>query len=218
MPHLHRSLEESFRRLQTDYVDLYQLHGPDPEVLDSEELLEALRGLKQAGKIRAYGISLDGAEFCLQAVAKWQPDAIQILFNLFNLEPEACFHTCKETGTALHHQGAAGLRHARRQLGGGDDGEVGRSAGALGGRGDGAASPVMSDMRFLIEGTGRTWSQASLQFVLSFGAVSTVIPGTTSIAHLEENVAAAGQQLSHDEIRRLHGLMGGDFVELNLGW
>ena len=77
---------------------------------------------------------------------------------------------------------------------------------------------TMEAMRFIADGTGRTWSQAALHFILSYGAVSTVIPGTTSIPHLEENAAAAGGRLSHDEVRRLHGLMGGGFAELNLGW
>lgn len=216
--HLHRALEASLRRLQTDYIDLYQLHSPRESVLEDMELLEALRGLKQEGKIRFFGISLDGGQFCINAIRKWQPDAIQILFNIFNFEPACCFRTCKEAGVGLIIKAPldSGMLGGDLMAGApqkGDDPRERWSAEQTAQR-----QRLMEELRFLTEGTGRTWSQAALQFVLSYGAVSTVIPGTTSIAHLEENVAAAGGKLTHDEIRRLHGLQGGEFAELNLGW
>lgn len=216
--HMRKALEDSLRRLQTDYVDIYQLHSPKPLVLENDELLEALRALKQEGKIRFFGLSLDGGQFCIEAIEKWQPDAIQILFNVFNLEPACCFRACKEAGVGLIikaplDSGMLGGDLAPGAPMKGDD-PRGRWSDAQ----TAQRQKLMEELRFLLDGTGRSWSQAALHFVLSYGAVSTVIPGTTSIPHLEEDVAAAGGKLTHDELRQLHGLMGGEFAELNLGW
>jgi len=216
--HMHRALEDSFRRLQTDYIDIYQLHSPRESVLDDTDLLEALRALKQEGKIRFFGLSLDGGQYCIDALTKWQPDAIQILFNVFNLEPACCFRACKEAGVGLIIKAPldSGMLGGDLRPGApmkGDDPRERWSAEQTAQR-----QRLMEELQFLTDGTGRTWSQASLQFVLSYGAVSTVIPGTTSVAHLEDNIGAAGGKLTHEEIRRLHGLQCGGFVELNLGW
>ena len=55
--HLRRSLEASLKRLQTDYLDLYQLHNPPVELLErEEEILKTLEAMKREGKIRAFGI------------------------------------------------------------------------------------------------------------------------------------------------------------------
>jgi aryl-alcohol dehydrogenase-like predicted oxidoreductase len=216
--HMRRCLEESLRRLQTDYVDLYQLHSPDEPILQDDGLLGALRELKQQGKIRAYGLSLDGADFCIRAVRQWQPDAIQILFNLFNLEPICSFRTCKEAGVGLIVKAPldSGMLGGDLMPGMPEKGDDPRQR--WGEDSTARRQQMMEELRFLTNGTGRTWSQAALHFVLCYRAISTVIPGTTSIAHLEENVAAAGGRLRHEELSRVHGLMGGAFTEMNFGW
>jgi aryl-alcohol dehydrogenase-like predicted oxidoreductase len=56
--HLTAAVEASLKRLRSDRIDLYQLHSPDPATLAAGEVFETLAGLKQAGKIRAYGVSL----------------------------------------------------------------------------------------------------------------------------------------------------------------
>ncbi len=216
--HMRRALEDSLRRLRTDYIDLYQLHSPAPSVLDNDDLLAELRKMKDAGVIRAYGISLDGGEYAIEAIRRWRPDAIQILFNLFNFEPSRCFPAAEEEGVGLIIKAPL-------------------DSGMLGGGLTPDAPPkdddprqrwteeqveqrrrLMEELKFLTEGKGRTWAQASLAFILSHDEVSTVIPGTTSIAHLEEDVGAAGMRLTAEEMERLRGLMQGEFVDLNLGW
>ncbi len=218
--HMRKCLEESFRRLRTDYIDLYQLHSPDRDVLRNDDLLGALQRLKQEGKIRCYGMSLDGGHFCLDAIEQWKLDAVQILFNLFNLEPACSFHACKEAGVGLIVKAPldSGMLGGDLMPGMPQKGDDPRER-----WGEGPTAQrqkLMEELQFLTGGNGssRTWSQAALQFVLSYGAVSTVIPGTTSLRHLEENAAAAGGRLSNEEMRRVHGLMCGGFAELNLGW
>jgi aryl-alcohol dehydrogenase-like predicted oxidoreductase len=91
VPHMRRSLEESLRRLRTEYIDIYQLHSPAPSVLDDEELLAALQEVKREGKIRFCGISTEGGRRALDAVDRWGCDSIQITFNAFHQDPAAEF-------------------------------------------------------------------------------------------------------------------------------
>jgi len=216
--HMRRALEDSLRRLRTDYVDLYQLHSPPRSILDDDDLLAGLYRVKEEGKIRFIGISLDGAQFAIEAIRKWQPDALQILFNLFNFEPSGCFVAAQEAGVGLIIKAPldSGMLGGDLMPGAPLKGDDPRERW----RDDETAQRqrLLRELAFLTEGKQRTWAQASLAFVLSFAAVSTVIPGTTSIEHLQEDVAAAGMRLGEEEMQRLRGLMNGEFADLNLGW
>ena len=85
--YLTRALEASLRRLQTDYVDLFQLHSPPTEVIERGEWEPALEDLKRAGKLRYYGISCDSTEAALAALRFPGVSSLQFGFSL--LEPGA---------------------------------------------------------------------------------------------------------------------------------
>lgn len=216
--HMRRALEESLKRLRTDYIDIYQLHSPPASALENEELLAALRELKQAGMIRFYGVSADG-QIALDAVERWNIDSVQIMFSLFHQQPADRFFPAaleREVGVIIRSPLDSGMLGAGlmpdSSLKRGDPRERwGEERTAL-------RQQLVDELRFLSEGTGRTMAQAALHFVLSFDAVSVAIPGTTSIEHLEENVAAAGGRLSEVEMVRLRRLHTGEFGSLNLGW
>jgi aryl-alcohol dehydrogenase-like predicted oxidoreductase len=216
---MRRALEGSLRRLRTDYIDLYQLHSPPPSVLDSDDLLAALQELKEAGKIRFYGISLDDGRFGIDAIRRWNVDAIQIMFNLFHQEPaETFFPAAAEAGVGVIVKVPLDSGMLGGDLGPGSDRKFDDPRERWGGDLTARRQRLIDELRFLTEGTGRTIAQAALQFVLSFDAVSTAIPGTVSIDHLEEDIAASGGRLSVEEIARLRSLLDGDFGALNLGW
>ena len=214
-----QTLEESLQRLQSDYIDIWQLHSPDPEVLDNAELFAALQKAQQEGKIRYYGISLDGAQFTRDALSRWKVQSIQSAFNLFDMQATAVFRDLKREGAGfiarspldsgilggdmLPDMPFKGEYDPRRRWG--EERTRFRQA-------------LLDEIRFLLKDNNRTWAQAALQFVLSYDAVSTAICSTTNIKHLEENVAAAGTKLSPEELQQLQGLMEGKFAELNLGW
>ena len=217
--HMRKSLEESLKRLRTDYIDIYQLHSPPRGILQDDELLAALHAVKKEGKIRFYGISLDGGEFGIDAVEAWNVDSIQIAFNLFHQGPAERFFAEAErrgVGVIVKSPLDSGM------LGG--DLEPGRPRKLDDPRERWSEEEtkrrqsLFDEVKFLAEGAGRTWSQAALQFVLSFDAVSVAIPGTTSVEHLEENAAAAGGRLSAAELARIKDLHGGEFKDLNLEW
>jgi aryl-alcohol dehydrogenase-like predicted oxidoreductase len=216
--HMERSLAESLERLRTDYIDVYQLHSPPHSVLENADLLAALRKLKDEGTIRYYGVSADG-QLAIDAIDRWDVDAVQIQFNLFHQEPAEEFLPLAEqrgvgviVRSPLDTGMLGGELAADRAMKRGDPRE------RWGQEKSARRQALAEEVAFLSEGTGRTRAQAALHFVLSFDAVSTAIPGTTSVGHLEENVAAAGGRLSGDELARLQQLHGGDFPDLNLGW
>jgi aryl-alcohol dehydrogenase-like predicted oxidoreductase len=219
VPHMRRSLEESLRRLRTDYIDIYQLHSPAPSALDDEELLAALQEAKKEGKIRCYGLSTEGGQRGLDAIDKWGVDSVQITFSLFHQDPAARFFPeaqRKGVGVIVKSPLDSGI------LGGDlDPGKPKKLDDARERWGEDETArrqQLFEEVKFLAGQTGRTYSQAALQFVLSFDGVSTAIPGTTSPTHLEENASAAGGRLTLDELRRIRSLDGGEFARLNLDW
>jgi len=118
--YLVRSLEASLRRLQTDYVDLFQLHSPPTSVVERGEWEPALEGLKRAGKIRHYGIACDTLETGLAALRFPGVSSLQFTFSL--LEQQALETLLPET----QKRGVASI--AREILGNGllvkDAGEI----------------------------------------------------------------------------------------------
>ena len=217
--HMRKSLEESLKRLRTDYIDIYQLHSPPRAVLQDDELLAALHAVKKEGKIRFYGISLDGGEFGIDAIEAWNVDSIQIAFNLFHQGPaERFFAEAERRGVGVIVKSPLDSGMLGGDLDPGKPQKLDDARERWGEEETARRQRLFEEVKFLAEGTGRTWSQAALQFVLSFGAVSVAIPGTTSVEHVEENVAAAGGRLSAEELQRIQNIHGGEFAKLNLDW
>jgi len=103
---IRRQLEESLARLQTDYIDLYQIHYPDPKV-PLEEVLEELARQKEAGKIRHIGLCNVGEEELARAARATQIASVQNEYSL--LHPQkggAVLKTCRENGISLIAYGA----------------------------------------------------------------------------------------------------------------
>ncbi len=217
--YMHRALEGSLRRLQTDYVDVYLLHSPLPPILDDEELLAALCKLKEEGKVRFFGISLDGVDFCTEAIERWQPDVIQITFNLFNLDVTRAFPMITEEGVGLIAKSPLDSGMLSGELSADAPFKEGYDPRQRWGEeSTKKRQEYMEQLRSILEKPDRNWPQAALQFVLSFDAVSTAIVGTTNIKHLEENIEGAERRLSQGELEKIRSLLGGEFAKLNLGW
>lgn len=82
------ALHESLRRLNTDYVDLYQLHNPPPEVFFFPDIVETLERLREQGKIRSIGVSVATIQDGIEAIHSGWPESIQIPYNMLNTEAE----------------------------------------------------------------------------------------------------------------------------------
>jgi aryl-alcohol dehydrogenase-like predicted oxidoreductase len=184
--HLRAALEASLRRLKTDFVDVYQLHGPT-RLLD--DLLAELDDLRQAGTVRQFGV---GAESVASA-ADWAPclggGVLQLPFGL--LDPEA-----KELvfpATSVH-----GVEvWARGVLAGG----------ILSAAIDDIASVAYHPKRHQIEALANIASEAGLRldelavrWVRRWPDIAVVLLGMSSIDHLERNLALAAQPALGDDL------------------
>jgi aryl-alcohol dehydrogenase-like predicted oxidoreductase len=84
-------IEDSLRNLETDCLDLVQLHCPPTEVYYSPEVFEILEDLVQQGKIRYYGVSVEKVEQALKAIEYPNLQTVQIIFNIFRQRPADLF-------------------------------------------------------------------------------------------------------------------------------
>ncbi len=180
-PYLTRALESSLRRLQTDYVDLYQLHSPRAPFLQSAaygEALETLEKLKGQGKIRFYGVATEvpeDAPLCLSAPGI---ASVQLGFGLLDLE-------ALEQGT-LAAAAARGLAIIARGCFGGGLLKDGLDGAQL--RAATPKWPRIEALRSLAGSTDRSVLDMALQFCRGTAAVSVTLLGMRTESHLRENL------------------------------
>ena len=175
--HLRTALEASLQRLRLERIDLYQLHRPDPNV-PLEESVGALAELQRAGKIRYIGVSNVTSEQLARARRIVPIAAVENRYNLTDRgsESEEVLEVCVRDGMAF-------LPYVPLATG-----ELTRGAGLL------------DQIALRHDATG---AQIALAWLLQRSPVLLPIPGTSSVRHLDENVAAAGIRLSQDEFERL---------------
>jgi pyridoxine 4-dehydrogenase len=173
--HLRQACEGSLRRLQVDRIDLYQLHAPDPDV-PYEESVGALKELQDEGKIRHVGVSNVSIEQLLQARSIVEVVTVQNRFNLVYRDSTDVLEICERDGLGFFPW---------FPLAAGELARPGAVVDELARRHD--ASP----------------GQIALAWLLARSPVMLPIPGTGSVAHLEENAAAAELKLSDEELREL---------------
>lgn len=176
--HIISSLEQSLRRLRTDYLDLYQLHSPPRSVLERGEFLEPLEKLQSEGKIRYYGISCETTEDAL--VCLQYPGIASLQIRLSLLEQSAVPELLAEA----HHRGIAII--AREIFAGG------MLAKPFSVPGDMRAMPARSgqsghlDYQLLAETLGVPLPQLALRFILNLEGVSVALIGMRTATHLTE--------------------------------
>jgi aryl-alcohol dehydrogenase-like predicted oxidoreductase len=202
------TLDRALARLGTDHIDLYYLHRPDPAV-PIEDSVGALVRAKEAGKIGAIGLSEMSAEQLRRAHAVHPIAAMQTEYSPVVRNPEvAVLAECRRLGAGF----VAFSPVARGLLAGSvtDDSYVTGDIRATHPRftGTNLRRNLETVRRFtaLAADAGRTPAQLSLGWVLARGDHVVPIPGTRSIAHLEENVAAATMPLPSDLIDAVDAL------------
>ncbi|MGA2637615.1 aldo/keto reductase [Methylocella sp.] len=169
----------SLRRLKIERIDLWQLHRIDPKV-PRDEQFAAIRDMQKEGLIRHVGLSEVGVEDIGAAQKFFHVASVQNRYNLVDRASEDVLEHCAKAGIGFIPWFPL-------------------AAGEL-------AKPG-SILDSIAKRKGATPSQIALAWVLKRSPVMLPIPGTSSVKHLEENVAAAGIVLSGDEFRTLdeHG-------------
>lgn len=186
------ALEKSLQRLKTDYIDLYQLHNPPLMLLQRGEFYAVLDALRQEGKIRFYGVSVHDAYEGTMAIQTGKPDVIQVVYNL--LRQDACeelfpFAQEQDVGLIIREPLASGMLTGKYTphstfVEGDIRAQWPQEYLAL-------QIQLADKLGFLATDAQRTLTQAALRFVLDEPAVSVVIPGIKTSAHVEENFAAS---------------------------
>lgn len=206
---IRRSLEQSLRRLRTDYLDLYQLHTPPMETLErSPEILKTLALLELEGKIRAFGVSVRSPEDGLVAIDRFGVKVLQVNFNLIDQRAldSGLFERAREQRVGIiartpFNFGFLTGKYANLQF----DSRDHRSGWPREQLERWAEAAVL--FAKLNTGSTRTLAQLALQFCLAPESVATVIPGMLDPEEVVENVGAAQlQPLSPDEIATIRAI------------
>jgi aryl-alcohol dehydrogenase-like predicted oxidoreductase len=173
--YLRQEVEMSLRRLRLDAIGLYQLHRPDPAV-PLEDSIGELAALRDEGKIQHVGVSNVTVEELARARAVTRIATVQNRYNLTDRASEDVLDACAADGLGFIPWFPIAV------------GELARPGGPL---------DAMSGRH------GASPGQLALAWLLRRSPVVLPIPGTSSVAHLEENVAAAGLELTDEEYAEL---------------
>ncbi len=211
------AVEESLKRLNTDYIDFYQIHNPRMDAVESDELFATLEDLKSEGKIRHYGAALGPA-------IGWQAEGLamirnrdiaglQQIYNLLEQEPgrrltEAC--EAKGAGVVCRVTHSSGLLEGKYTLETKFEKTDHRSHRKREWLVEGLRK--VDQLAFLSEGTGRTIGQAALQWLLASPAIASTLPNIYNEEQLVEFAEAADvAPLTADELTRVQELYDDNF-------
>jgi len=182
--------EGSLQRLQTDYIDLYQLHAiPHEKAMDAT--MKALEDLRKQGKVRWYGISTNNRRAIDRLRELGEIHLLQIGYNLLERSADDLLHFAKQEniGTLIRVPLAKGMltgKYFQNSAVPKEDVRYERFS-----RPESVdAFKKLPQLSFLSEGTGRTMPQAALRFVLDHSGVSCVIAGAKTVRQIEDNAAA----------------------------
>jgi aryl-alcohol dehydrogenase-like predicted oxidoreductase len=208
---LRRAVDASLRRLQTDYIDLYQLHRVDPGV-PIEESWGAMKEIVEAGKARAIGLSEVTVEQLARAALIHPVATVQSELSLWTRDPlvNGVLDWCASNGTgflAYAPLGRGFLTGTVRddQFGAGDyRSEMPRFR-----------QPAIEENKRILEiiqavahNHAASLAQVSLAWIIAQGDNIVSIPGTKRLRWLEENAAAASVTLGREDLRALDNMPG----------
>jgi aryl-alcohol dehydrogenase-like predicted oxidoreductase len=175
--YLTRCVENSLKRLQLERIDLYQLHRIDPKV-PMEESLGALKKMQEAGKIRHIGLSEVSAEEIDRARKVLPIVSVQNQYNIGNRKWEKTLTYCEKEGLGFMPWSPIGGNRGLK---------------------DNALEAAARDYHASVV-------QLALAWLLHRSPAMLPIPGTSSVAHLEENMAAAKLKLTAEDWKRVDAL------------
>ena len=176
--HLKEAVEGSLKRLRLDRIEVYQLHTPDPAI-SFEASMETLVELQSQGKIHLIGLSNVTREHIERARKLANIVSVQNRYSVVDREWEYVVDYCEQNGIAFIPWFPLGAGDVAHQL----MARIGHAHGV---------QPV----------------QVALAWLLQRSRTMLPIPGTSNVQHLEENIAAGGLRLSHDEFRQLDEVNG----------
>lgn len=197
--HIMEAIKESLRRLQTDYIDLYQLHGGTMDD-NIDETIEAFAQLKREGLIREYGISSIRPNVIREYVDRSHIVSVMSQYSILDRRPE------EEVLPLLTQKGIGSIVRGAVASGALADG---REDKAQKGYLDISGEEVISLRQQLepLTQANRSLSQTAIQYVLAHPAVAVLAAGASSSQQLRENVeAASSPALTDDELQMIRSI------------
>ncbi|MBN2499359.1 MAG: aldo/keto reductase [Anaerolineales bacterium] len=220
-------VERSLKNLDTDTLDLVQLHCPPTEVYYMPDTFEVMDDLVKAGKIKHYGVSVEKVEEALKAIEYPGVKTVQIIFNIFRQRPAGLFFEQakkKEIGILARVPLASGLltgKMTKATKFEDDDHRKFNRHGEAFDRGETFAGvdyetglEAVTELEKLVP-PGASMPQFALRWILMFDAVTCAIPGAKRPSQVQDNAAAADlpplsaetmqqvEQIYNQQIRRL---------------
>jgi len=197
--HLSKQVDDSLRRLRTDYLDLYQLHSPPASTIESDEVLRFLEDLVTTGKSRYCGASVNTvseAQFCLKYRVY---SVLQVSFNLAEQGPATeLFPLARAGGVGVIVKTplARGLLTDNYRVLTGPAPESPT---------DELLRRRRLALKIITDDGARSVTNAALRFVLYHADVTAVLTGTTDPEHLRANIAAVESGPLPERVTRAAG-------------
>jgi aryl-alcohol dehydrogenase-like predicted oxidoreductase len=196
-------VERSLKNLDTEALDLLQLHCPPTDVYYMPEVFEVLDDLKKAGKLQHYGVSVEKVEEALKAIEYPNVQTVQIIFNIFRQRPKELFFAealRRKVGILARVPLSSGMltgKFTKDSQFEKDDHRAFNREGEEFDRGETFSGldydiglQAVDELRPLVP-AGMSMSQMALRWILMFPAVTCAIPGGKRVDQVSENVKAA---------------------------
>jgi len=175
--HLRKALEGSLKRLKLDQIDLYQLHRIDP-IVPAEQSFEFLQQAQQEGKIKHIGLSEVDVDVIKKAQEFFEVVSVQNMYSVDNRKWEHVLQYCKAHNIVFIPWFPLNAGNVASQ----------------------------DKLKQIAEKHQATVHQVALNWLLNHSDNILLIPGTSSVAHLEENMGAASLELADEDIRELNSI------------
>jgi aryl-alcohol dehydrogenase-like predicted oxidoreductase len=213
--HILDAIEASLRRLQTDYVDLYQVHAPDPDT-PIDETLRALDAIVQSGKARYVGCSnfkaweLAKALWTSDKLALARFDSAQPRYNLLSRDIEAdLLPLCLDQGVGViaYNPLAGGLLTGKHHR---DEPPAENTRFAVAGKiyreryWNDANFAVVGRLQAFFEARGKALTHVAIAWILRQPAITSAILGATSAAQLSDSLKAVDTEIDEEEMQQLN--------------
>jgi aryl-alcohol dehydrogenase-like predicted oxidoreductase len=211
------ALEQSLKRLGTDYIDFLQLHNTKMDAVENDELFALMEEFEDEGKIRSYGVALGPKigwlEEGLKAMRERRIDGVQMIYNLLEQDPgRGLIGAARETGTSLvvrvpHSSGMLEGHYDENTTFAKNDHRRHRPKEWLT-----TGLKKVEQLSFLTESGERTLGQAALKFVLATPEIASTLPNIYGEEQIEEFAATPETpDLTPDELSRIAELYENDF-------
>ena len=208
--------DNSLRRLGREQIDLFQIHCPPLEIIKDGQVFDVLDRLKEQGKIRYYGVSVETVEEGLLCLEQPRVSSLQVIFNILRQKPlDELFPKAKEQGVGILARVplASGLLTGKFNVNTkfetddhrnfNERGEAFNIGETFAGLGLEKGVELAGKLNWIAEGRGNM-TRAALKWILEHDEISCVIPGFKTVAQVEDNLQTENlSAYTKEEIQKL---------------